>query len=411
MVANCLRDASRRVPSDALRRTGNALDPRRWSELVRPLPRSVAFAGAGSAGVARRAAREDPRHTTRRSHPARRRVPRRDAHRSLPRRAPPAPRGGDSSEPRGRGARDRALRTARLVRDARKLPPNASTPDRPALATAHAGGIAYEHLTFTSGYAPDRDDPGRERWLAYETNSTTHAWVLRHDETRPWIVCVHGALMGHPMLDLRAFRARWLHHRLGLNVAVLVLPLHGPRSSHRFAGNDFPVTIDPLDTLHGVTQSVWDLRRRSVDTQRHRGTDRAPGDVARWPHRGDHGRVRTRYLACVIAGIPVVDLSELFGGHLPERAMYRGQVRATHRPRRIACFTSFRRWRSRHSCPPIDGSSMRGSVTASSTRGVRCSNSSPIRNDRAPRGIRADTPARSIGADRTGSPRSNTRGS
>jgi hypothetical protein len=203
------------------------------------------------------------------------------------------------------------------------------------LATAHTGPIAYEHLTFTSGYAPHRDDPGRERWLAYEANATAHAWILRHRETRPWIVCVHGALMGRPLLDLAAFRARWLHQRLRLNVAVLVLPLHGPRRAHRFPGNDFPVTVDPLDTLHGVTQSVWDLRRLLAWI---RSETEAPIGLQGMSLGGHTVAITAGFepdLACVIAGIPVVDLSELFGGHLPERAMYRDEysklMTASHR--------------------------------------------------------------------------------
>ena len=45
-------------------------------------------------------------------------------------------------------------------------------------------------------------EPGRDRWLAYEGNAIVRAWMLRHDEPRPWLVCVHGARMGTPNIDL-----------------------------------------------------------------------------------------------------------------------------------------------------------------------------------------------------------------
>lgn len=324
-MANCLRDASQRFPVDVLRRTGNALDPRRWSELVRPLPRSVAFAARALRGstdepLARILATQHEGLTLlagafldemitgvfRAVHPPR---PEAEIHRSL---------------------EDAVLAIERFERHGwfetptrfHRTPP---PPVDPSFVPAHSGRTAYEHLTFTSGYSPHRDDPGRARWLAYEANATTHAWVLRHDETRPWIVCVPGALMGQPIIDLSAFRARWLHQRLNLNVAVLVLPLHGPRGSHRFPSNDFPVTVDPLDTLHGVTQSVWDLRRLLAWI---RSETEAPIGLQGLSLGGHTAAITAGLepgLACVIAGIPVVDLSELFAGHLPERAMYRAE--------------------------------------------------------------------------------------
>jgi hypothetical protein len=345
MMANCLRDTSRRAPADALRRTGNALDPRRWSELIRPLPRSVAFAARALRGspdepLARILATrpegiallagafldEMLTGVFRAVHPPR---PEAEIRQSL----------DDALLAIERFERHGWFETP--TRFHRTPPP----PADPSFSTAHTGRIAYEHLTFTSGYAPHRDDPGRERWLAYEANATAHAWVLRHDEARPWIVCVHGALMGHPVLDLSAFRARWLHHRLRLNVAVLVLPLHGPRSSHRLPSNDFPVTVDPLDTLHGVTQSVWDLRRLLAWIRRETEEPIGLQGMSLGGHTVAIAAGFEPDLACVIAGIPVVDLSELFGGHLPERALYHDEyarlMQASHRLLRLVSPLAF----------------------------------------------------------------------
>jgi hypothetical protein len=136
-------------------------------------------------------------------------------------------------------------------------PPVASVEIRPR----SVGGISYEHLSFDSGYAPDPAIPGAQRWLALEANRTTHVRMLRHaSEARPWIVCVHGYGMGTGWIDLRAFEAEWLHHHLRLNVALPVLPVHGPRSPRRRSGAEF-FGASLLNCVHAEAQAMWDLRR------------------------------------------------------------------------------------------------------------------------------------------------------
>ncbi len=95
--------------------------------------------------------------------------------------------------------------------------------------TADTWRHTYTQVSFDSGYEPHAGEPGRDRWLSYTPNSRVHAWMLRHDEPRPWLVCVHGAGMGRPGIDLMLFRAQRLHKDLGLNVMLPVLPLHGAR--------------------------------------------------------------------------------------------------------------------------------------------------------------------------------------
>jgi len=132
-----------------------------------------------------------------------------------------------------------------------------------------------------------------------------------------WLVGAHGFGMGsQASMDLRAFRVTQLHRR-GINVVVPVLPLHGPRASGRVRGEDL-MTIDLVDSMRGMAQATWDLRR-----------------VIRWL-REAHGAQRVGVigyslgalvaslvasleddLACVIAGIPVVDLPQLFRRHSP----------------------------------------------------------------------------------------------
>jgi pimeloyl-ACP methyl ester carboxylesterase len=181
----------------------------------------------------------------------------------------------------------------------------------------HRSGMSYDHVSFSSDWSPEPGEPGRERWMDHEANRTAHTWVSRvpGGQSKTWLVCAHGVGMGtSPSLDLRAFRAGAVVRR-GINVAVPVLPLHGPRASGRVHGEDF-MTIDMVDSLHGVAQATWDLRR-----------------VIRWL-RDEHGAEQVGVigyslgglvasivaslesdLACVIAGIPVVDLPHLFRRH------------------------------------------------------------------------------------------------
>ncbi len=119
----------------------------------------------------------------------------------------------------------------------------------------------FSQLSFESGYAPALDAPGRQRFLGYEANRDAHAWLLRHPgPQRPWVVCVPGYRMGRPAVDFAGFRAQWLHRSLGLNVAIYVMPFHGPRTVGRRGGDGY-LSGDFLDTIHAQSQAVWDLRR------------------------------------------------------------------------------------------------------------------------------------------------------
>jgi hypothetical protein len=126
---------------------------------------------------------------------------------------------------------------------------------------ARAGGFAFDHISFDSGYMPHVDEPGRQRWATYRPNRTAHARLLRHPgPERPWMVCIPGYRMGNATVDLTGFRVGWLHEELGLNVAIPVLPFHGPRRVGRRGGDGF-LSGDFLDTVHAQSQAVWDTRR------------------------------------------------------------------------------------------------------------------------------------------------------
>ncbi len=133
--------------------------------------------------------------------------------------------------------------------------------DAPHIQSARSRGVDFEHLSFDSEYEPHADEPGRDRWLGYTKNRTAHAWVLRHPgPPRPWLVCIHGYQMGSPLVDLSAFEPGLYHRKLGMNLMLPVLPLHGQRKAGRRSGDGF-LGASPLDSLHAEAQAMWDIRR------------------------------------------------------------------------------------------------------------------------------------------------------
>ncbi|MCP3988569.1 MAG: prolyl oligopeptidase family serine peptidase [Actinomycetia bacterium] len=130
------------------------------------------------------------------------------------------------------------------------------------VSTAHRsiGLLGYEHVRFVSEFEPWPDEPGRERWLDYRPVRTGHAWMLRHEgRPRPWIILVNGYRTGDPAIDLASFRAQRLHHKFGLNVLGVVLPLHGPRAIDANGGR--VLHAGAMNTVFTVTQGAWDIRR------------------------------------------------------------------------------------------------------------------------------------------------------
>ena len=173
----------------------------------------------------------------------------------------------------------------------------------------------HERISFDSGYTPHPGEPGAERWRGYAGGEREYAMVLRHPEPRPWLVCVHGTEMGRAGLDLTLFRAWHLHHDLGLNVVLPVLPMHGPRAKGLPKGAVFPGE-DVLDDVHGTAQAVWDVRRVLAWIR-----EQQPGAPI-----GLNGISLGGYIAalvasldddltCAILGVPPSNLVELLGKH------------------------------------------------------------------------------------------------
>lgn len=129
------------------------------------------------------------------------------------------------------------------------------------VARGRSGNLRLTSMSWLDGYEPRREEPGAARFRGYRVNRVVRATLLEHrSEDRPWLVCLHGFGMGRPGLDLRAFRALHLHRDLGLNVAFLTLPFHGRRNPGSATAPPMP-SVDALDTVHGLTQAVWDVRQ------------------------------------------------------------------------------------------------------------------------------------------------------
>ena len=208
-----------------------------------------------------------------------------------------------------------------LYRDGRPAAPSAfhTAPpalDSPAIEPAWHPSMRFEWLSFESGYSAPANDPAGERWNNYDRNHIGHAWVARHSgPERPWLICLHGLGTGGPYADFAGFRAEMLHHELGLNLLMPVLPLHGPRKPAALPVASL-LSFDLLDAFHGVSQAVWDTRRL-IQWARAQGATKI----------GVYGLSMGSYVSAllsglenvdiVIAGIPVCDIPDLFVHHAP----------------------------------------------------------------------------------------------
>ncbi|MEI2640526.1 MAG: alpha/beta hydrolase [Microthrixaceae bacterium] len=218
--------------------------------------------------------------------------------------------------------------------------PDPLLPEHVSAKNGWALGENYRRIYWNSGFEARSIEPGADRWNAFRQNRTASAWVLEHedDRPRPWIVCVHGFGTGAPFADLITFRAAHMHHQLGWNVAAIVLPVHGSRRPSRIGG-EFFLGFDMMNSVHALTQSVWDIRRLLSWV-------RAQNPEKLVLHGVSLGGYITSLMTCfdgdfdaAIAGIPVCDIPALFSHQAPihvrersvEHKILNGNAEAVHR--------------------------------------------------------------------------------
>lgn len=189
-----------------------------------------------------------------------------------------------------------------------------------AVAEARTAGLDYEVMRYESEFEPRQGAPGRERWLGYANNRNAEVRIIRAPQSRDWLICIHGLAMGHTWFDFRAMGAGWFH-RLGVNLAFPVLPLHGSRAINPVASGAGFITGDVANTLHALTQAAWDVRRL-VGWLKEEGAERI--GLAGM----SLGGYTTALIAsleddidCAIAGIPAAEFGELTCYHASGRAL------------------------------------------------------------------------------------------
>jgi acetyl esterase/lipase len=122
--------------------------------------------------------------------------------------------------------------------------------------------------------------------------------------------------MGYPSADLIGLGALRLHRDLGFNVAMPTLPLHGPRRVTRISGEAM-LSFDLIDSLHGLAQAVWDVRRVISWVRTQSPTGIVLGGVSLGGYLAALVAGIEPDLDGVIAGVPVVDFPALFHAHSP----------------------------------------------------------------------------------------------
>lgn len=179
-------------------------------------------------------------------------------------------------------------------------------------------GIEFEALSFDSEFQADPEMPGASQWQSHEANRTANAWVLRHPgPARPWLLCIHGYRMGDAWVDFQVFNPRYLHQKLGFNLLMPNLPLHGSRKIGRLSGNRY-LDGNLLEFVYAQTQALWDLRRWLSWLRESEDSPRIglygvslggynTGLVSAYEHGLEFG----------VALIPAVDLSEILWRAIP----------------------------------------------------------------------------------------------
>ena len=207
------------------------------------------------------------------------------------------------------------LDTAGMLADPLSLYPAPDTPVEVRLSKRTRGGIDFEQVSFESLPAAPAGLAELTEWQVV-SNERVHAYLLRHhDAERPWAVIIHGHMMGESR-DIRLLGSRKLYDDLGVNVAHLVLPMHGPRGrvdAHAFPG------VDPVANLLGVTQAVSDARALIAWI---RSETSRPVGVYGISLGGLVTSMVAAFepdLACVVAGLPLTNIASMMAAIVESR--------------------------------------------------------------------------------------------
>lgn len=189
---------------------------------------------------------------------------------------------------------------------------------KPLQSSARFMGFDFSKLSVASEFEAYGAVPGSSRYMSYGQNQNAHAWMLEHPGgPRPWILAIHGYRMGFPLLDLGLYSPRWFYERLGYNLLVPVLPLHGPRRIGLQSGDGY-FDGEILDLLHAQTQCLWDLRRWVGWLQEEKEAERiAAMGISLGGYNTALLSCFEEKLRCAIAGVPLTDPASILWRHMP----------------------------------------------------------------------------------------------
>src|SRR4051812_19654128 len=205
----------------------------------------------------------------------------------------------------------RRLRAAGVVADPVLAHPAPGAPQNLRLTRRSRLGVDFEHLSFTSTYTPPVAVPGLDRWGEQVGNTAAHAYLLRGTgrPNRPWLLVLHGTRMGEPR-DLRLLGGLRLHRDLDVDVAHLVLPMHGPRG--RTGGRAFP-GVDAVCNFLGFAQAVSDARALLGWLRSNGAGPVGVYGVSLGGHVAALLAALETGIDCVVAGVPTSDVATMLG--------------------------------------------------------------------------------------------------
>lgn len=196
--------------------------------------------------------------------------------------------------------------------------PPPSVPTSISIDTVPHRTRPYQRLSFDNPL-PDLGLPGSDAWHA----TPAQARLFEHTEgPRPWLMCIHGYRMGWLPIDYMLFPPGWLHHKLGFNLIMPILPLHGERKQGWLSGDGL-FDGDIMRMLHAMTQGVYDLRCMLAWLREEKQAE----DIAVLGYSlgGFHAAMLASLesrLSSVVPAIPLVDLPSIIWEHAP-RSMIR----------------------------------------------------------------------------------------